>query len=148
MPFIRPLALLALLVLPPAWAGDPTPVGLWTNIDEVTGRPKALIRITEHQGTFEGRIEKLYRAPDQDPDPRCEQCEGSRRNQPVVGMVFISGLKKDGDEYSGGEIVDPDNGKVYRSSIRLLEGGSHLVVRGYIGFPLLGRSETWVRQDQ
>lgn len=140
--------LIALFVLPPACAADASPVGLWQSIDDVSGKPKALIRITEHKGMLEGRIEKLFRAPDQDPNPRCEHCEGARHNQPVVGMVFMSGLKKDGDEYSGGEILDPDNGQVYRSKVALRDGGTRLSVRGYIGVPLLGRSQIWLRQDK
>jgi uncharacterized protein (DUF2147 family) len=141
------IGLTALFALSPAWAGSDSPVGLWQSIDDVSGRPKALIRISEHQGMLQGRIEKLYRAPGQDPNPRCEPCEGARHNQPVIGMVFMSGLKKDGDEYAGGEILDPDNGKVYRSRISLRDGGKQLSVRGYIGVPLLGRSQVWLRQE-
>ncbi|HEU4851888.1 MAG TPA: DUF2147 domain-containing protein [Telluria sp.] len=147
MPSIVRFCLLALLAQPGAWANDSSPVGLWKNLDDVTGKPKALIRISEHRGELEGRIEKLYRAPDQEANPRCGQCEGVRHNQPVIGMVFMSGLKKDGEGYSGGEIIDPDNGKVYRSRIRLVDGGRKLSVRGYIGMPVLGRSQVWVRQE-
>lgn len=147
MPSIVRLGLLCLLVLPCAWADDSTPAGLWQNIDDVTGKPKALIRITEHKGVFEGRIEKLYRPAGQEQNPRCTECEGARHNHPVIGMVFMSGLRKEGDEYSGDEILDPDNGKVYRSRIKLADGGRKLVVRGYIGFPMLGRSQVWIRQD-
>ena len=139
--------LLALLALPPALADNSSPVGLWQSIDDISGKPKALIRISEHKGVLEGRIEQLYRAPGQDQNPVCDSCEGARHNQPVIGMVFMSGLKKDGDEYNGGEILDPDNGKVYRSKIALRDGGRQLSVRGYIGVPLLGRSQTWLRHD-
>ncbi|HEY1044173.1 MAG TPA: DUF2147 domain-containing protein [Telluria sp.] len=139
--------LLALLALPPALADNSSPVGLWQSIDDISGKPRALIRISEHKGVLEGRIEKLYRAPGQDQDPVCDSCEGARHNQPVIGMVFMSGLKKDGDEYNGGEILDPDNGKVYRSKLALRDGGRQLSVRGYIGVPLLGRSQTWVRHE-
>ena len=141
------LGLTALLALPPALAGDDSPVGLWQSVDDVSGKPKALIRISEQNGLLQGRIEKLYRAAGQDPDPRCARCEGARHNQPVIGMVFMSGLKKHGDEYAGGEILDPDNGKVYRSRIALRDGGKKLSVRGYIGVPLLGRSQVWLRQE-
>jgi uncharacterized protein (DUF2147 family) len=141
------IGLTALLALSPAWADSSSPVGLWQSIDDVSGKPKALIRISEHKGVLQGRIEKLYRGPGQDPNPLCEPCDGARHNQPVVGMVFMSGLKKDGDGYAGGEILDPDNGKVYRSKIALLDGGNKLSVRGYIGVPMLGRSQTWLRQE-
>jgi len=131
----------------PAWADDNSPVGLWKNIDDVSGKPKALIRITESNGELQGRIEKLFRPADQDQNPKCDKCEDARKDQPIIGMVFMSGLKKDGDEYAGGEILDPDNGKVYKSKMHLTDAGKKLSVRGYIGIPMLGRSQVWLRQD-
>ncbi len=137
----------AMLVLAPAWAQDASPVGLWKNIDDVSGKPKALIRITENKGELEGRLEKLFRPPSQEQNPRCSSCEGVNKDQPIVGMVFMTGLKKDGDEYGGGQILDPDNGKIYRSKVKLIDGGKRLSVRGYVGVPLLGRSQVWVREE-
>ncbi|MGZ3182623.1 MAG: DUF2147 domain-containing protein [Telluria sp.] len=131
-----------------AWADNTSPVGLWKNIDDVSGKPKALIRITETNGVLEGRIEKLFQGPNEDPNPRCDKCDDYRKGQPIVGMVFMSGLRKDGDEYKGGEILDPNNGKVYKSRIHLVDGGRKLDVRGYIGIPMLGRSQVWVRQEE
>jgi uncharacterized protein (DUF2147 family) len=141
------LALAALLSLPAAWAADMSPVGLWKNIDDVSGKPKALIRISENKGELEGRIEQLFRPAGEDQNPKCVKCEGVLKDQPIVGMVFMSGLKKSGDEYNGGEILDPDNGKVYKSKLTLVDGGKKVNVRGYIGIPLLGRSQVWVRQE-
>ena len=141
------LAFAALVSIAPAFADDASPVGLWKNIDDVSGKPKALIRITESNGVLQGKIEQLFRAPAEDQNPKCEKCEDARKNQPVIGLVIMTGLKKDGDEYNGGEILDPDNGKVYRSKMHLTEGGKKLSVRGYIGVPMLGRSQVWVRQE-
>jgi uncharacterized protein (DUF2147 family) len=142
------LAVLAVAMsMSSAWADDASPVGLWKNVDDVTGKPKALIRITEDHGVLAGRIEKLYRAADMDQNPKCDKCEGANKDQPVIGMVFMSGLKKDGSDYSGGEILDPDNGKVYRSKVTLIDSGKKLSVRGYIGVPMFGRSQTWLRQE-
>lgn len=129
-----------------ALAADDSPVGLWKNIDDATGKPKALIRIVENNGVLEGRIEKLFRPADQDQNPLCVKCEGALKDQPIVGMAFLAGLKKSGDEYSGGTILDPENGKVYKSKMRLSDGGKKLDVRGYIGMPMLGRSQVWVRE--
>jgi uncharacterized protein (DUF2147 family) len=140
-------ALAALLTLPAAWADDASPVGLWKNIDDVSGKPKALIRISDNKGALEGRIEKLYRPADQDQNPKCDRCEGVNKDQPIIGMVFMSGLTKSGDEYTGGQILDPDNGKVYKSKLTLVDGGKKLNVRGYIGVPMLGRSQVWVREQ-
>lgn len=138
-------ALLALSSL--ATAQEATPVGLWKNIDDVTGKPKALIRIAETKGELRGQIEKLFPAPGADASPRCTLCQGANKDAAVIGMVFMSGLRKAGDEYTGGDIIDPDNGKVYRSKLTLADGGKKLSVRGYIGVPMFGRSQTWVRQD-
>ena len=148
---MRMLACTSLMALAsmmtPALAQEASPVGLWTNIDDADGKPKALIRITETRGELSGKIEKLYLSPGENPNPRCDKCTGEKKDQPVIGMVFMSGLKKQDSEYSGGEIVDPDNGKVYRSKLTLVDGGKKLNVRGYIGMPMFGRSQTWVRQD-
>lgn len=141
------LAVAAVLSIAPAFADDASPIGLWKNIDDVSGKPKALIRITESNGALQGKIEQLFRAPSEDQNPKCEKCEGARKDQPVIGLVIMTGLKKDGDEYNGGEILDPDNGKVYRSKMHLTDSGKKLSVRGYIGVPMLGRSQVWVRQE-
>lgn len=137
----------ALLAAAPAFAQSTSPVGLWKNIDDESGKPKALIRITENNGVLSGQIERLFRDANEDQNPKCDKCEGARKDQPIVGMTILSGLKKDGDEYNGGEILDPNNGKVYKSKAHLADGGKKLNVRGYIGMPMLGRSQTWVRQE-
>jgi uncharacterized protein (DUF2147 family) len=136
----------AVLAVPSAWAQDASPVGMWKSIDDETGKPKAMIRITDNQGELQGRIEKLFRPADQEQNPKCDKCEGARKDQPIVGMLIVSGLKKDGNEYKGGEILDPANGKVYRSKAKLLDGGKKLEVRGYVGAPMFGRSQIWVRE--
>lgn len=131
----------------PAFADNASPVGLWKNIDDKTGKPKAEIRISEANGVLQGRIEKLFRAPDQEQNPICDKCEGADKGKPMVGLAIINGMKKDGDEYNGGTILDPENGKVYKSKMKLANDGKKLDVRGYIGVPMLGRSQTWVRQE-
>jgi uncharacterized protein (DUF2147 family) len=141
-------SLAATVALPTAWADDTSPVGLWKNVDDVSGKPKALVRITENNGVLQGKIEKIFREPDLDQNPTCGLCEGDRKGQPILGMVFMWGLKKDGENrYSGGEILDPNNGKVYKSKLQVADGGKKLEVRGYIGVPMLGRTQTWLRQE-
>lgn len=135
------------LAMAPAFANDASPVGLWKNIDDVSGKPKALIRITESNGVLQGRIEKLFRPADLDQNPKCDKCTGARKDQPIIGMLLLSGLKKNGDAYTGGEIVDPEDGEVYKSKMELADGGKKLKVRGYVGVPMLGRSQTWLRQE-
>jgi uncharacterized protein (DUF2147 family) len=135
------------LAAPLAWAQDASPVGLWKTIDDTSGKPSALIRITENNGELQGKIEKLFRTADEDQSPKCTLCKDARKDQPIVGMTIVSGLKKDGDEYTGGEILDPKNGKVYKSKLAVQEGGKKLEVRGYVGVPMFGRSQVWLRQD-
>ena len=137
----------AALTTLPVWADEASPIGLWKNVDDVSGKPRALIRITESHGALLGKIEKVFPAPNEDPNPRCDKCEGANKNAPVIGLAVLSGLTKEGEEYVGGQILDPDNGKVYRSKVRLTDNGKKLDVRGYIGVPMLGRSQTWVRQE-
>lgn len=130
-----------------AMAQDASPVGLWKNIDDETGKPKALIRISESNGEYRGKIEKLFREAGEDPNPKCDKCEDARKDQPIVGMTILTGMKKEGNEFNGGQILDPANGKVYKSKMALTEGGKKLDVRGYIGVPMLGRTQTWVREQ-
>ncbi|CAI8715251.1 conserved exported hypothetical protein [Pseudomonas sp. IT-196MI5] len=141
------LTLAAAVMSPALWADDNSPVGLWQNIDDVSGKPRALIRITESNGTLKGIIEKAFPTLKEDPNPRCKKCEGVNKNAPIVGLTILTGLRKDGEEYTGGQILDPDNGKVYSSKVYLTDNGKKLSVRGYIGVPVLGRSQTWVRQE-
>ena len=144
---IKATLIASILAAPLAWAQDGSPVGLWKTIDDSSGKPTALIRITENQGVLTGKIEKLFRAPDEEQNPKCVACTDARKDQPIVGMTIVSGLKKDGDEYKGGEILDPKNGKVYRSKLTVHEGGKKVEVRGYVGMPMFGRSQVWLRQE-
>lgn len=130
-----------------AWADDASPVGLWKNIDDVTGKPKALIRISESGGVYQGKIEKLIRAPEEEQNPKCAKCDGANKDQPVIGMTIVWDIRQDGDEYGGGRILDPSDGKIYKSKFQLSDGGKKLQLRAYFGVPMLGRSQVWIRQD-
>lgn len=130
-----------------AFAEATTPVGLWKTIDDETGKEKSFVRITEANGVVSGKIEKLL-----DPakaDAKCDKCTDERKDQPVAGMTIIRNVKKDGDDdrWEGGDILDPNNGKVYKVRLTPEEGGKKLKVRGYIGVPMLGRSQTWIRVE-
>ena len=124
-----------------------SPVGLWRTIDDKTGKEKSLVRITEVQGELRGTIEKLFRAPGEDPNPNCDKCPGEKKGKPVIGMTILTGMKRTGDEYAGGEILDPANGKTYRCKVWTIDGGKKLNVRGFIGVSLLGRTQVWVREE-
>ena len=138
------------ILLVPAFllgAAEPSPVGLWKTIDDSSGQPKGLVRIREVNGQFEGKVEKAFPKPGEDPAPKCDKCDGARRNQPVLGMTILWGLTKQGDGYQGGEILDPENGKIYRAKMNLTDSGKKLEVRGFIGFSLFGRSQIWLREE-
>ena len=123
---------------------DPmSPVGVWKTVDDATGKAKSLIKIWEKNGKLYGTVIKLI--DPSEPDPVCDKCEGKLHNKPIVGMTIMRGLSKDGDEYSGGTILDPENGKTYKVLIQVLPGGKKLKVRGYIGISLLGRTQHWHR---
>lgn len=144
----RSLAAMAILGLASFAAAQSTPVGLWKTIDDSTGQPRSLVRITESGGVLTGRIEKGL-GP-QPGDSVCSRCTDERKDQPLVGMALIRDVKpKEGDPmtWDGGDITDPDNGKVYRVRLRPQDEGRKLEVRGYIGAPLLGRTQTWIRVE-
>jgi uncharacterized protein (DUF2147 family) len=148
---LAPLILIALLVgvsarVAAAEVADSSPVGLWQTISDVDGKPHGLVRITEKDGTYQGTIVDIL-APGEDRLARCELCPDIRKDQPIIGLVILTGLKRHGEEYDGGEILDPDTGSIYRCQARLTDGGRTLVVRGYIGFSLFGRSQTWRRSQ-
>lgn len=137
---------LGLLLAFPVFA-QTSPVGLWKSIDDATGKPMALIRIIDSQGELKGKIQKLFAPPADDKNPTCNECTDTRKNQPIIGMTILDGMRAEGDAFGGGSILDPDNGKVYKSRMTLIDGGKKLQVRGYIGVPLLGRTQTWVREE-
>lgn len=143
------LSCLSLLAVVPsaAHANDATPVGLWRTIDDKTGKEKSLVRITEVNGELRGTIEKLIREPNEDPNPMCDKCSGDKKNKPVLGMMILNGLKRDGKEWAGGEILDPNNGKTYKCKMSVDESGKKLNVRGFIGVSLLGRTQVWLREE-
>lgn len=119
-----------------------SPVGAWKTIDDETGQPKSYVNIWEQNGVVYGTITKLIN-PDK-PNPLCDKCSGDYYNKPIEGMTIMWGLKQDGSEYTGGQILDPKTGKVYNCKIKV--EGNTLIVRGFIGFSLIGRSQTWYRQ--
>ena len=143
----RHFALFALLCLLPltAWAQN-TPLGRWRSIDDATGKPKALIEVFEAgNGTLSAKIVQLIDTSD-GPNPLCDDCSGSRRNQPILGMTIAWGLKRQGKAWGGGRILDPENGKEYSVKMTPLAGGRKLEIRGYLGVALLGRTQTWLRE--
>lgn len=127
-----------------------TPVGRWKTVSDDGKDEKSIVRIVEVDGVLHGSIERLIVKAGEDPTPKCDKCEGYRHNQPVVGMEILWGLKHDSDEpdeWNGGLVLDPENGKTYKAFIELQDGGKKLKLRGYIGVRAFGRSQYWYRVD-
>jgi len=134
------VGLLALCL--PALAADPA-VGRWKTIDDETGQAKSIVEITQGaNGTLSGRIVELLNPSK--PNPACDKCKDDRKGKPITGMEIIRGMKPDGDAYAGGTILKPDEGKVYKSKMELVEGGSKLEVSGCVAF--ICKSQVWQRQ--
>lgn len=127
-------------------AAQNTPVGLWKTIDDDGKTEKSLVRISEAGGVLSGKVEKLFDAAKQ--DSKCDKCSDERKDQPVLGMVILRNLKQDPDDkeiWTGGEVLDPNNGKTYRARLKPLEGGKQLQLRGYLG-PFY-RTQVWLRVE-
>ncbi|NNF34064.1 MAG: DUF2147 domain-containing protein [Saprospiraceae bacterium] len=122
-----------------------SPIGVWQAIDDKDGEPSSHIEIYEVDGKLNGKIIKLIGEED---DIVCEKCKDEKKNQPVLGMEIMWKMKPHKEnEWKGGKIMDPENGKEYKCKLKLAEEGV-LEVRGYIGFSLLGRTQKWFRYTE
>lgn len=136
---------LALLVRSPQ--SEPTATGLWTTISDSDHQPEAVVEILDAQSGYRGIIRQLL-VPATHDDSLCLKCSDDRKGQPVIGMEIIRGMHRDGtsNQWSGGEILDPETGKTYHARMTLADSGRKLIVRGYVGISLFGRSQTWIRR--
>jgi uncharacterized protein (DUF2147 family) len=143
---IKTASALALLLSAGLAMAQATPVGLWKTIDDDGKTEKSLVRIVDTGGTLSGKVEKIF-------DPAkanevCDKCTDERKDKPVAGMTIIRNIKQSADskdQWDGGDILDPNNGKVYRLRLKPLDGGRRLEVRGYMG-PFY-RNQQWVRAE-
>lgn len=143
---MKKIAIAALLCAAGAAWAQSTPAGLWKTIDDETKQEKSLVRITEAGGVYTGKVEKGLQ-PDAK-ETTCSKCSDERKDQPIVGMTIIKGIKAKADDkdiFDGGEILDPTKGETYRLRLRMLEGGKKLEVRGYLG-PFY-RNQQWIRVE-
>ncbi|AHE67479.1 DUF2147 domain-containing protein [Legionella oakridgensis] len=137
------LLVLAVLYLPSGFAQSLT--GLWTTMDDKTGKKRAVVRLNLDDGVLSGTIVRVYKQPED--TGICSKCPGQFKNQPIEGLTFLWGLKDKGKGvWEGGEILDPKSGKVYKA--KLTEKGDKLYVRGYVGLSMLGRTQVWLRAKQ
>lgn len=140
------LLALLLLLLPLSAFAQSTPVGTWTTVDDKTQKPKSVVEIYQAKdGSLAGRVTEVLQS-DRGPNPVCDKCSGDRKDKPVKGMVILWGIKQKGDVWEGGQILDPASGKVYSVKVTPVDDGKKLEVRGFMGFSLLGRTQTWQRR--
>lgn len=128
-----------------AVSNSASPLGRWKTIDDATGKAKSIVEISEQGGVISGTIEQLFDPPV--PHPTCYLCTGAKKDLPLVGLQVLWGFHADGNSWSGGMVLDPETGKIYRGSLALEDGGKQLRLHGYIGIPLFGRTEHWVRAE-
>lgn len=124
---------------------QPSPVGRWKTVDDATGKVTGIIQIREENGKLFGTIEQLFDPPV--PHPTCYLCSGDLKDRPLVGLQIMSGFVQNGGRWSGGQILDPETGKIYSASLALEDGGKKLRLHGYFLIPVLGRTEHWIRDE-
>lgn len=131
-----------------AFAVTDSPIGYWKTIDDISGKPKSIVQISQTaDNSLVGKVVKIFPSPGKTEGELCNACRGDKQNQPIVGMVIITGLKGHAEQWKHGEILDPENGRTYSCSLRVAKHGNELDVHGYIGMPMLGRTQTWERID-
>lgn len=121
-----------------------TIVGQWETYDDATNEKKALIEIYKAQDHYFGKIVATYTGPE---NAICEQCEGAKKDAPIIGLVIIENIKQEDDSFEGGTILDPESGDTYKCYLKLVTDNK-LKVRGYLGMALFGRTQYWKRKLQ
>lgn len=116
--------------------------GKWKTIDDETGEAKSIVEIYEKDGKIYGKVVEILNPAKK--NATCKECKGADKDKPILGLVIIRGLEKDGDEWTDGDILDPNKGKFYSCTIEM-DGKDKLEVRGYMGISLLGRTQVWHR---
>lgn len=142
---VHRMILAALLAVPATASAQDSPAGRWQTVDDDTGKAKSVVEIYRaRDGRYAGKVVEIIDTRN-GTDPLCDKCRGSNRDKPVRGMVILWGLKPDGPgKWNGGSVLDPENGKSYKSRIELLEGGNKLGMSGCIAF--ICRQQVWIRQ--
>lgn len=139
--YICAVALMAVMHTAPASADASSPLGKWRTFDPDTGAPKTIIEISETGGKLTGTVVELL----DDDETICSKCDGTRKNQPLVGMVVLWDLTPKGSGWAGGTILRPANGRTANASIALADGGTKLEVTGSRGIG--SRTQTWERAE-
>jgi uncharacterized protein (DUF2147 family) len=145
--FLTALAALLPLIAPgQALSAELTPTGLWQAVDDDSKQPTGWFLISNHNGVYDGIIARMFLKPDEDPNAVCDQCKDDRHDHTWLGLEIIRGMKQEAaDKFAGGTILDPRDGKIYKATMKVTPDGQTLVVRGYLGFELLGQNQYLTR---
>lgn len=143
MRFVFAMMVLLAFAPPLAHASGPSPAGNWRTFDDHTGKERGMVHIDDAGGVVTGRV--LSTLDPAEADHVCDKCEDDRRGHKLIGLEIIRGMRPDGDGWSDGRVLDPESGGIYRGKMHLEDGGRKLVLRGYLGISLFGRSQTWLR---
>ncbi len=134
----------------PAFAADPI-LGEWRNIDDRTGFSKGIINIVlEKDGTYSGTITRVIPRPNYKPVILCQHCPAPYTGKVIVGLKVLTNLRNDPKQpgrYYGGRILDPLNGNLYSAKAHISSDNRRLNMRGFVGVSVLGRTQTWIRED-
>jgi uncharacterized protein (DUF2147 family) len=121
-----------LMAAQPAWARSPDPRGTW-----LTANRQGVVDIARCGDALCGRIVGIERGP---ADPMPTDVSG----QPQCGLTIITDEKPEADGTWLGEVIDPRDGGHYQAKLWLDQNGN-LKLRGFIGIPALGATQTWQR---
>lgn len=145
MMILRTASLACLLAMTTIAVAEPLNGSAWRTFDDVTGKPKAVVLFDNKSGALTGTITQRLEGST---ITNCVKCSGALKNRPLVGLPIVTRLQSNGaNEYDQGEILDPLTGKTYKLKAKLSADGQTLEVRGFIGFSLLGRTQTWKRAN-
>lgn len=136
------LYLIVALLLTTQWCCSQSLIGRWKTVDDETGKEKGVVEIYERNGVYYAKIVEIFETEHK--NKKCVLCSGDDKDKPFLGLVIIRGLKKHEGEFNGGTVLDPKNGKHYKCYIKF-ESNDKIKIRGYIGVPLLGRTQYWYR---
>jgi uncharacterized protein (DUF2147 family) len=123
-------------------ANGQTIIGKWETFDDKTNEKKGIIEIYKKDALYVAKVVEIFGGPK---NATCQNCKGVNKDKPIIGLVFIQNIEKNGDAYTGGTILDPESGVMYKCYLKLI-ANNKLKVRGFVGFSIFGRTQYWLRK--